>query len=501
MRVALTLLALALAAHLPQLVRVDWSGTEAFRTLIAHEMVESGNWLVPRLGGELKATKPPLFYWLLAVADLGFGLRPWAMRLPALVLVWLCAVAVHRTVQRRFDGTTAWLAAVGVVTSPVILWHGAFAEIDPVFAALTAVSIVWLGEAAGGGGRGRFVAAGLVGSLALLAKGPPYLMFLLGALWPWYRDARLRGMLWFLPALIAPFAAYYVVLTTAAVGLSAAELSAVAQEESVGRIGYFDERSLLDMPVHPLRAALLTLPFGLFVRRGSVAAGPQTTLRDACAWAYLSCVVVLLVFPARPVRYLLPGIVLGVVALAPMVRAFLVDPQPVGTAARRVVVGIGVLGALGVVVLPWLPFPMPGWSWVGALLVAGGAALVRTRAHVVAFAIALPVVFVWTVGVDRERYMSSGLRSDHAVVAALRTQIDEFGIEELEVWVFVRESIALELDPTMRWNLGGDDVPGSRWVLAQANDHSGPLALPAGFVERARVRGHRRSYVLAEKPR
>lgn len=501
MRAALLLLLSTVIVHGSVLVRVDWSGTEAFRSLIAHGMVESGNYLVPRLGGELMATKPPLFYWALAVSEHVFGLRPVAMRLPSLLALWLCACAVHGTLRRRVDRRTAWIAALGLLCAPVIVWHGAFAEIDPLFAALTAVSIVWLAEAIGWGGRGRFVAAGLVGSLAMLAKGPPYLMFLAGVLVPWFRHARLRGLLLFLIALVVPFAGYYLVLTRAPGGIPADELAAVAKEESVGRIVYFDAKSLRDIPLHLLRAVVLTLPLGLFWWTRRPPSGDRAELlRRACLWSYAVAVLVLVVFPARPVRYLLPGIMLTTVALAWSVSAYLGDPAPPRRGQLAAIRGLGAFAALAVVVLPWLPFPLPGWSWIGATAVGLGALFVATRLHVVAFAIVVPVVALWAVGADRERYMSSGVRSDHELTQALREEIDTIGAHDVEVWVFVPEAIALELDPSIEWKLRGSE-PDSDWIVTADQDGAAPLELPEGFVERSRVRGRRRDIVLAERVR
>src|SRR5689334_2016600 len=45
---------------------------------VAWEMLASGNWLTPTLDGMPFFHKPPLFYWLTALAMNAFGANEWA---------------------------------------------------------------------------------------------------------------------------------------------------------------------------------------------------------------------------------------------------------------------------------------------------------------------------------------------------------------------------------------------------------------------------------------
>ena len=45
------------------------AGTEGHRAIVAHQMVESGEWLVPKLYEVVYLRKPPLIYWLQAAAE------------------------------------------------------------------------------------------------------------------------------------------------------------------------------------------------------------------------------------------------------------------------------------------------------------------------------------------------------------------------------------------------------------------------------------------------
>ncbi|MBU6296283.1 MAG: hypothetical protein KJS91_16500, partial [Planctomycetes bacterium] len=67
--------------------------TEARYALIPLEMLESGNWLSPKLFGEPYLDKPPLLYWLVMLSYGLFGVSDGAARVPAsacaLALPWV----------------------------------------------------------------------------------------------------------------------------------------------------------------------------------------------------------------------------------------------------------------------------------------------------------------------------------------------------------------------------------------------------------------------------
>ena len=54
-------------------------------------MLETGNWLVPQVGGETYFRKPPLINWLVAASFKIFGQQnEWTARMPSVISVlWL----------------------------------------------------------------------------------------------------------------------------------------------------------------------------------------------------------------------------------------------------------------------------------------------------------------------------------------------------------------------------------------------------------------------------
>ncbi len=67
------------AGTLPQFLvglgdRTIWIPLEARYALVAREMLEAGHWILPHLGGEVYADKPPLLFWSIAlISALGSG--------------------------------------------------------------------------------------------------------------------------------------------------------------------------------------------------------------------------------------------------------------------------------------------------------------------------------------------------------------------------------------------------------------------------------------------
>src|SRR5258707_9072471 len=64
---------------------------DAVQAQIARNMLDSGDWVTPRLDGVKYFEKPPLKYWLIAASYAVFGVHDWAARIPvALSVVLLC---------------------------------------------------------------------------------------------------------------------------------------------------------------------------------------------------------------------------------------------------------------------------------------------------------------------------------------------------------------------------------------------------------------------------
>ena len=69
---------------------------DAVQAQIARNMLQSGDWVTPRLDGVVYLEKPPLKYWLIALSFRVFGVHDWAARIPiALAAVLLCWITAQ----------------------------------------------------------------------------------------------------------------------------------------------------------------------------------------------------------------------------------------------------------------------------------------------------------------------------------------------------------------------------------------------------------------------
>ncbi len=68
---------------------------DAVQAQIARNMLNSGDWVTPRIDGVIYLEKAPLIYWLIAISYRIFGVHDWVARIPvvasALALAWLTA--------------------------------------------------------------------------------------------------------------------------------------------------------------------------------------------------------------------------------------------------------------------------------------------------------------------------------------------------------------------------------------------------------------------------
>jgi 4-amino-4-deoxy-L-arabinose transferase-like glycosyltransferase len=201
--------ALWAAIYLPGLGSTEIKGEEGRRILPAVTMLETGNWVVPYLGGKPYLRKPPLMNWAIAGAFKVTGVKnEWTARLPSALAVLLLGLTIVATARRPEDtAQAAWLtpgaavaAAIFSMTSFGLLAKARFAgaEIEGLYVPLFGIAItLWLAWWS----RGKsawltWLAPGVFLGLGLLTKAPLHLLFFYGivlaVLW---RAKALRSLL------------------------------------------------------------------------------------------------------------------------------------------------------------------------------------------------------------------------------------------------------------------------------------------------------------------
>ncbi len=178
LQASLLVLVLWAGIYLPGLGSTELKGEEGRRILPAITMLETGNWLVPYVGGKPFLRKPPLVNWAIALSFKLTGVRnEWTARMPAALCVLALGLTIVATSGRRWmNAETAFVAALMAMTQAGLLAKARFAgaEIEGIYAPLSGIAIVcWLAWWS----RGRspwlvWVVPGFVLGLASLAKGP-----------------------------------------------------------------------------------------------------------------------------------------------------------------------------------------------------------------------------------------------------------------------------------------------------------------------------------------
>lgn len=114
---ALLVLGLALLLGLLfQGTRGVWGPEEGRFTNVAVQMLDSGDWLLPRRHPEQELPSPPMTYWLLAASMELFGRNEWALRVPSALAFALTAL-LSLLIGRRLVPRRPWLPPVLFVSS------------------------------------------------------------------------------------------------------------------------------------------------------------------------------------------------------------------------------------------------------------------------------------------------------------------------------------------------------------------------------------------------
>ncbi len=167
---------------------------------IGRAMAESGDWISPRLYGEVWLEKPPLLYWMTAVGwKLGLH-DEWAARLPVALAALLFLSLFWWCLMREFGEPTA-AASTGILATCagwLLYAHVAVTDIPLAATFGAAMLLAW---------RGWLKWAGVSLGLAILAKALVPIALALPLLW-WLR-ARWRELVAPLLLMLAVAAPWY----------------------------------------------------------------------------------------------------------------------------------------------------------------------------------------------------------------------------------------------------------------------------------------------------
>jgi len=305
------------ALYLPALGSLAIKGEEGRRILPGITMLETGNYLVPQVGGDTYFRKPPLINWLVAGSFKIFGRQnEWTARMPSVISVLLVAIAFVTVARASLGPRGSTIAALIWLINAGIIEKGRLVEIEALYVSLCALAIIfWLSfwqqkKSAWLIWTVPFVFLGL----GWLAKGPLHLLFFYGVViavvWKernWralFHPAHLVGIL----IMLGIFAAWAIPFLEAAGHATATKKWS---QQFTGRLRGTDfqfGRWILNIP----HGTFYLLPWILFlplVRFGNLAAEKDRQLARALTWGALVPLVIVDLVPGSIPRYAMPAVV------------------------------------------------------------------------------------------------------------------------------------------------------------------------------------------------
>lgn len=171
----LLLVGLVLAVYFSRLCDLTIRGEEARWARVAQEMMDTGDWIVPRQQGEPFPDRPPLNSWsMIAAAQLTGGLTLASIRLPTALATLIVTLAIYvygRNFLTRFG---AFTAAAAYPTMAQVLQLGRVAESDGLLTLWLSLGLFCWHEAYAcrHDARRAWLLGYALAALAALAKGP-----------------------------------------------------------------------------------------------------------------------------------------------------------------------------------------------------------------------------------------------------------------------------------------------------------------------------------------
>jgi len=170
-----------------------WPPDEPRYALVAREMIDSGDYMAPRVNGQPYKEKPPLLFWAIAAVSSCTGdVTSFSARIPSVLAGIITLVFTGLLARDLFNSRIALWSIIILMTMQRFWWNSRFGQIDMLLTACLTVGLyafwryentrryAWLS---------LFYLAALAG---LFSKGPGVLVFpvLFVLVWTWRSNLR-----------------------------------------------------------------------------------------------------------------------------------------------------------------------------------------------------------------------------------------------------------------------------------------------------------------------
>ena len=161
-------------------LRDPWPADEPRFALVARDMLRSGDWLIPRVGGDLYADKPPVFFWLMAAAMSVTGSMRIGFLLPSLLAGIGAVVLVYDLLRRVRGREVAFAGGLVLLITFQFVWQFRQAQIDGVLCFFVTLSLYGLlRHLFAGPSLGWFYVGWFAAGIGVITKGVGFLPLLI----------------------------------------------------------------------------------------------------------------------------------------------------------------------------------------------------------------------------------------------------------------------------------------------------------------------------------
>jgi 4-amino-4-deoxy-L-arabinose transferase-like glycosyltransferase len=328
-------------------IRDPWPADEPRFAAVARDMVATGEWLFPRVGGDLYQDKPPLFFWLLAICYTLLGSLKWSFLLPSFFAAGGVMFLIYDLGRRLVSREAGLAAALLTVCTLQFVMTFRGAQIDPTLCFITTLSLYALLRhmLLGPAWRWYFI-GGFAAGVGVFTKGVGFLPMLL--LIPFFTlrhfgwrglapiDAGRGGWRWWLAplAMLLAISLWFVPMLVTVAMSGAPEYAAYRDEilfkQTVGRYAasWHHVKAWYYFMLEVIPA--LWLPWSLLLFWLAPKFKAAYRERDARTWLPLCWVLLVLLFfslsPGKRGVYILPALPALAIAALPFLEGMMVRP-------------------------------------------------------------------------------------------------------------------------------------------------------------------------------
>ena len=152
-----------------------WEPDETRYAVVAREMREGGNWILPQLNRVIYAEKPPLFFWLINLSSLFLGEdTEFSNRLPSSLAGMITILMTYYFGKRIFNPQVGFLSGLILVTCFLFPQLSRWVMLDSILTLFFLLTLYFFyrGLEEDEKRKKLFLLAGLFMGLGVLTKGP-----------------------------------------------------------------------------------------------------------------------------------------------------------------------------------------------------------------------------------------------------------------------------------------------------------------------------------------